>query len=302
MIGWKRKWKSEIDSTISRFEGESARAKERPTFILKRRFISALACCFALIVAVYACFTLIKPAPTDSSVVLLEINPSIAFVVDDEGKVSSYSATNADADVVLASGLKLKGKTLTKSVELFVHKSCELGFADFNSDVIRLSSTADVTKCKNKLEDLFVKENINVYIDTQKLNAKDFAELVGVNGENTKQIINNVKKLPEKFFDEHKNLLSSITVIREQIDDMLFYVTMYMPEKAGRISELVEYFASFNPEDFTLETLMEKIEVTLEELNGYRAEKNGKDYHNRPEVSKDDYDNGKKDPPKFEKK
>lgn len=57
----------------------------------------------------------------------LDINPSVEFVLDDEGKVLSYRALNEDAKVMLFE-VELKGLTVEKATDTVLDLAIELGY------------------------------------------------------------------------------------------------------------------------------------------------------------------------------
>lgn len=307
MNNWKKIWKEEIDITVNRLDGSSEQVKAKSRSI-KRRWYSAIACACALVLAVAVCFNVLKPAPKSSSVVLLEINPSIAFVVDANGKVSEYSSTNSDADIILSqTGVEeqLKGKSLDKALENFVDKAYEMGFVDYASDVIRISSDVNIEAIRSKLEQKFIENNINIYVAGDKLSKKDFAERLGldVNGDNVGDLVERVKKLPEKFMNSADKILKNIDDIIEEVEEMFANVEDVMhPAFVSQVNMLKTYFEQFaymTPFDIAqyilnntalLPELLDNVQEVLNKLQEYRVESHKDRYHGaRPEVNEEDY-------------
>lgn len=90
-----------------------------------------------------------KPTPTPGyggGVYSLEINPSCAFVTDDDGKVTAVRALNSDADVILANAeLELVGTNLAEAVKKYTDYAARLGYIDFESEknAVRLCGSGD---------------------------------------------------------------------------------------------------------------------------------------------------------------
>ena len=304
MNKWKQIWKEEIDRTVNRLDGTTECSKARKP-ALKRRIYSLIACACALVIAVSVCFNMLKPAPASSSVVLLEINPSIAFVIDENGKVSGYSATNSDADIILSqTGVEgmLKGLSINKALENFIDKAYQMGFVDYASDVIRISSNIDVEGIRTKLEQKFIENNINVLVAGDKLSNKDFAERLGlgVDGNQVGDIVEKVKNLPEKFMENTDKILSNINSIIAEVEDMLEHVDEvmnhyfvaevrnlqdYFEQLAGMDTFEIFAFVSSNFDQFVV-----KAGEMINKLQEYRVEKNKDKYQStRPEFDENDY-------------
>lgn len=82
-----------------------------------------------------------------SAMATVEINPTVTFVMDENGTVTDVLAGNVDADVILSDAdaiNSMKGKEFKVAVKSFVEYATTLGYLDANgSDVVRISSTGD---------------------------------------------------------------------------------------------------------------------------------------------------------------
>lgn len=95
---------------------------------MKKQIISivlVIAAALALTFGLTAC----GKTQTNYGYVSLKINPEVGMVVDDDGKVVSYSAENADAEVLL-SNCDLTGMTVEDASNKVVALAVEAGYID----------------------------------------------------------------------------------------------------------------------------------------------------------------------------
>ncbi|MFP4078778.1 MAG: hypothetical protein ACLFUQ_06520 [Candidatus Izemoplasmataceae bacterium] len=69
----------------------------------------------------------------ESTYLSVDINPSVEFIVDEDGEIESYTALNEDAEVVLAD-LDLEGMDYEEALDLYLDEATELGYIDVNAD------------------------------------------------------------------------------------------------------------------------------------------------------------------------
>ena len=93
-----------------------------------------------------------------SNYLALDINPSIEFIVDDEGTIESFSLLNEDAEIV-AADLDFVGMAYEDALDLYLESAVETGYLDVNSEDNAIFITADG-------EDETFKENVNTHVKT----------------------------------------------------------------------------------------------------------------------------------------
>lgn len=91
-----------------------------------------------------------------SNYLAVDINPSIEFVVDEEGNVESYTLLNEDAEIV-AADLDFEGMAYEEALDLYLESAVETGYLDVNSDDNAIFITADG-------EDEAFNENVNEHV------------------------------------------------------------------------------------------------------------------------------------------
>jgi len=86
----------------------------------------------------------------------VDINPSIEFVVDEDGTVESYTLLNEDAEIV-AADLDFEGMAYEDALDLYLESAVETGYLDVNSEDNAIFITAEG-------EDEAFKENVNEHV------------------------------------------------------------------------------------------------------------------------------------------
>ncbi len=110
--------------------------------------------------------------PEDASTVMtIDINPSITFTLDEDGVITGYVLSNEDAEIV-AADLSFIGLTYEAALELFLDSAIETGYVDVtrsdNVVVVSLTSSAE-----EDLESLraSVQSRIQTYLDNKGVQA-----------------------------------------------------------------------------------------------------------------------------------
>ena len=152
---WKRKLKNELKNALPKLndsvlnapilsaDGQVINAdnsKKNGGFSVRR--LAFAISCLAVILAVS--LTLIFTLPTNApaanvTAFSVEVNPSAMFTVGNDGKVVGVTATNSDADIILASDERVNemvGKAPEDAVEIFLDYAARLGFVDFDEQGI----------------------------------------------------------------------------------------------------------------------------------------------------------------------
>lgn len=84
---------------------------------------------FVATLTLAACSNTGEVEASGSTLLAIDINPSVEFILDEEGNVLSVTASNEDAEVVL-SNLDLVGLPYEDAVEAFIDEVVELGYID----------------------------------------------------------------------------------------------------------------------------------------------------------------------------
>ena len=118
-----------------------------------------------------------------SAMTTVEINPTVTFVMDENGIVTDVLAGNVDADVILSDTSavnSMKGKELKIAVKSFVEYATILGYLDANgTDVVRISSVGDVLDewvdgAKVEVSNYFNNNNIKSPLISEKVDYDTF--------------------------------------------------------------------------------------------------------------------------------
>ncbi len=94
--------------------------------------IFALASILVLAGTMAACTT-DETETRESTLLTVDINPSVEFIVDEDGTIESYHFLNEDAEIVLAE-LELEGLNYEEALDLYLEEATELGYIDVDAD------------------------------------------------------------------------------------------------------------------------------------------------------------------------
>ena len=261
-------------------------------------------------------------APTrHPSVVMLEINPSVIFSVDENGIVSNVVATNADADVILSDPERLsalEGILISDALKHFVDFAAQFGYLDLSQQsVVRISSCVDeqvqaddqlVDSLKDDLETYFQKSGAYIAVVAERLNLQDFCRQANVvQAENLEMFLQGIKDMPAFYFDRHKDLweqsYEQAVAVQSRLDELLAVLL-----SSSEISDQMKKFFADNMTSHleiicsllqldtekikffetpaTYEEYLERIRVHCEEMAEIHKESYEKP---RQELSSDDY-------------
>lgn len=127
----------------------------------------------ALIMVVVTAFILVgcgKDATFEvkNAYVVIDINPSIEIVTNEDGKVLRVTALNEDAQVLLVD-VDLKGKTFEEAVDAIIELAKELGYIDqLDENAILFTVEAEEERTVEELIK-FLQEKVNKFKDKHKL-------------------------------------------------------------------------------------------------------------------------------------
>ncbi len=206
MKSWKKKWKEELDlyagnlrDDVLNAEIECVKTPEhKPKIPLKQKITSFVfkhktpvfvgAGAFALVLIL--CFTLlfsIAPATQNKTVttLLVEVNPSILFCADKDGKVVSLISTNADGDVILCNENtvnSLIGADLQNAITTYTDVLNKLGYLDGKVGM-RLSGYGNkelLNSCKTNSENYLLTHGFKIAVIFQTPSEKEFLTRSGL--------------------------------------------------------------------------------------------------------------------------
>ena len=127
----------------------------------------------ALLMVVVTAFILVgcgKDATFEvkNAYVVIDINPSIEIVTNEDGKVLRVTALNEDAQVLLVD-VDLKGKTFEEAVDAIIELAKELGYIDqLDENAILFTVEAEEERTVEELIK-FLQEKVNKFKDKHKL-------------------------------------------------------------------------------------------------------------------------------------
>lgn len=203
------------------------------------------------LIGVTSCKNEAKEAHT---IMNIEVNPEVEFVLDANGKVISVSANNEDGNLVISSREfeNIEGKSAEDAAKIFVSVSHELGFI-FEGELtteeneIEISISGDFTEAKKIYDEVkttvteyFSKENIKAKIDELEefskaeleelvLECEPYLEMAEVKAMEYKELLANIaesrketqelysEELKKAYYDAKKFALeqAELTVLKE---------------------------------------------------------------------------------------
>lgn len=129
---------SKPNEAITRDKGHFLQKLKQFVFGKGKFALGAVAACCIIAVAAVMLFNPSAPPVTAvaDTAILLDVNPSVLFNVDDEGNVTDVIAVNADADVVISSGIadEVIGKPVAEAVSLVVDACAQLGYLELDEE------------------------------------------------------------------------------------------------------------------------------------------------------------------------
>lgn len=208
-MNWKRRLKSEIDQQLNSIEGKiiqkSQPQEQKAPFYKNIRFraCTSLAVVMAIVISFVVAFNNLTPPPTKSGAFSVEINPAIAFVVDESQKVTSVKSMNEDGDVILSDKEcyeKIIGSTMESAVKTMVEYSQKYGFIDYeNAPAIKISTPDKWIKTEstvNAVENYLLQKGVSAVVFSSRIEKEEFSQKVGVAVDD---MVNEIKALNTYF-------------------------------------------------------------------------------------------------------
>ena len=232
-MNWKKRWKNELNTVAPSLD---ERVKNEPLpvrreektggwqafkkwlFAHRNRVYACASACLALIMT--ACITLpmlfrdgdkgtsssgTTPTVPQPLVFALEINPSVLFTADQDGKIVAVVAANQDADVLLSS-IKtetLKGKSISEGVRLYTDYAFKLGYLQPTDGAVRISgcgNNASLDGARETVKDYLKEKGLKSVVFSENVTISRLSERVNVSLSNTlDDVVQEVAGLPERF-------------------------------------------------------------------------------------------------------
>lgn len=160
-----------------------------------KKLLSFLSICALTLSALVFTACGAKSEPT--SVMTMQVNPTVQFILDQNNKVINVTGVNEDGqNLILA--VNFKGKTAEEAAKLFVEVSTQLGKIDVNST----GTTVDISlsssdEANQKFENLknSVKNSVNNFfkengiIAGAKVHVQEIQEAINIYGEQVKTFV-----------------------------------------------------------------------------------------------------------------
>lgn len=191
-----------------------------------------------------------------NSYVSVEINPSVEFVVDEDGNVLAANGTNDDGKTLIIN-VSFEGKSLSEALNIVLAEAEESGYllsATYNSDLVSRAISVSIDSENDKIAESVnatVSSTVNKFIKDNNL-AATYEKLEAKGREHFEAI---VKKYNPMITDEE---LAALTY-----KDLLDMVELATIEKSQMASiALEEYYLAFKESEFKFaykEAIAEKL-------------------------------------------
>ncbi|MGN0795433.1 MAG: hypothetical protein ACI4MT_00560 [Christensenellales bacterium] len=232
-MNWKKRWLDELENEVPKAEQLNITPTGGGTAALKKKATVTAISCFAavallLTVFLILWFCLFNPVADDfeGNFVTVEINPSIMFSVDENGKIIKAVSLNNDADVILSNDEaknEIIGKTLGDAVNAYVKYAAKLGYVNLLSDAVKVYGT-DKTTVDNTVESLksyLKKDGIFAAVLNGGVDIEKIAQNCSANSGTISDIANAVKEMNVLNVENETKSLSIEELIEEYKDKFL---------------------------------------------------------------------------------
>ncbi len=233
MSGWKKRWKNELDRIIPDLRDdvknapiETGRKRAEESSPLREKLRKAMdwlrsrqggvavgAVCAACVIAVCVTtpwtrtFHNVTAEAKVVEAISVDCDAAAVFAVDEDGLVTSVTAENAEADVILASygrEDKIEGVSAETATSIFVDYAARLGFLDLSACNATLLS---YTKADGKQEDVraaletyFCEKGAYAAVATERVTAAELARRLGVSDvEQEQDLWENLRTMPSLY-------------------------------------------------------------------------------------------------------
>ncbi|MBE7061643.1 MAG: hypothetical protein E7382_03815 [Clostridiales bacterium] len=214
---FKRRWEKELDSLTYSLDREflpeeksNISIEKKTPFYKRKKFISVGALSFALtlILTFVLTFSLVQPKRHESAFVV-EINPAVVFVLNEDGEVSSLTAINSDADVIVSlkeTEEKVIGKNADDALKNYVDIVMQYGFINQeNGATVRISTDDKDLKVDglcDTVKDFLCEKGIMNVVFGKNLSTDDFCDLIGVVRSEEGSTVEKINSLPTLYAEK----------------------------------------------------------------------------------------------------
>lgn len=229
MKGFKKRWNDELDNIVPDLSQQVKRADistvpqttqlnstAQPRGFKawfkqnKRRFLASVASVMAaVLLAVFVVPSLanLLSTPASPTAVVVEINPSVVFSVDENGIVTKVIANNNDADILLYGGAdkQMVGQRVEYATNLFVDMARRMGYiTEDNNDINVYCDQDHENTLKSIKQSVTNYLNDNMIVATVNSNAlmlQDLCSKVSLSvTDSLDQFVQNLSELESKFY------------------------------------------------------------------------------------------------------
>ena len=213
MKNWKKALNNELDQIVPELREDvknasiivdrqyKPTAKEKILSIFSPRNKKVFSAVLSFALVFVFCLVIIPffNIPTTESVVIVEINPKVALVVDDKGVVTEVSSLNVDSDVILQSrdNIELiKGKNIDQAVKNLTDVAFKLGYLKENGAVkiSALENSEFLTSAMESVESYFCEKGLLAVVFSQEITKEQLIEKIGFLDSTVKDVIKAVKQ------------------------------------------------------------------------------------------------------------
>lgn len=214
MRSWKKQLKAEFDKSVPSLKPEIINApinsrrneeteqkiildkpeKNKKSFFGKGFFVGAT--CVTMIAIIFTVLGImgvfnptITPSADNKYVYMLEINPSVAFVTDEQGNVLDVRSFNEDSDIVLSDEAILQSIQSSKvvdAVSIYVDTASKLGYLDLSEKTaVKLTTTDQTNKdtfaeISKGLQNYFMNNGIFAVVVENSVSIEEFCAKLGI--------------------------------------------------------------------------------------------------------------------------
>lgn len=228
---------------------------------------------FTLLLIVFSCLFVIacnnKKEAKSNSYVSVEINPSVEFVVDKDGKVVAANGTNDDGKTLILN-VSFEGLDLTSAINIVLTEAEESGYllsAKYNSELVSREINVSIDA-----EDADIQADINETISNTVNKFIEENDLAAI----YKQLESKGRKHFEDIVKKYNPMITNEELDDLTYDDLLEMVELATIEKSQMANiALEEYYLAFKESEFKF-AYKEEVAEKLSTINpilaaGYNA-------------------------------
>lgn len=299
-MNWKKSWKKELDSLVPELSNsvvsapkERIKNKSKHQNRFYRLTFSAVSMVAVLVLTLVATFFFMQPPTNTETVFAVEINPAVAFVIDEKDVVKSVTAINADADVILSTKENIDnmvGKPMNEAVNYFVDCALKYGYIDLSISGINEAVAVRISSCSNKdfellrasVEDFLCGKGKLSAVFTKTATQSEFYDIIGFaneNGDSLEKMLKNAPTLYKERSVKDKDISEISSVFTEYLNAIIGNL-----EQAER--DILQAYIESGLVDF--EDYVQKLNYVLAIEQNFKERDNYVQYYfPRQEVGKD---------------